>query len=165
MPIRMTRLHFAATGSAALLAALLILTGNGLDVVRAHEVKFSAGVPGDAKKPSRTIEIVMREEYGLQIFEPNRIEVKHGEQIRFVLRNEGNNDHEFMLATTKENLAHAKVMAKHPDREHSDPNGITLKPGNAGEILWRFTRRGTFEYACLFPGHREDGMFGAVVVK
>jgi uncharacterized cupredoxin-like copper-binding protein len=131
----------------------------------AHDVKFSAGEPGDPKKPSRTIEVAMREEYGLQIFEPKRIEVKRGEQIRFVLRNEGKNDHEFMLATTKENLKHADVMRKHPNMEHDDPNGITLKPGKSGALIWRFTKRGTFEYACLFPGHREDGMYGTVVVK
>jgi uncharacterized cupredoxin-like copper-binding protein len=131
----------------------------------AHEVSFSAGVPGDPSKPFRTIEIAMREEYGLQIFEPKRIEVKRGEQIRFVLRNEGTHDHEFMLATTKENLQHAKEMRKNPDMEHDDPNGTTVKPGQSGAIVWRFTKRGTFEYACLFPGHREDGMFGTVVVK
>lgn len=131
----------------------------------AHGIEFSAGEPGDPKKPSRTIEIAMREEYGLQIFEPKRIEVKRGEQIRFVLRNEGENDHEFMLATTKENLKHADVMRKHPNMEHDDPNGITVEPGKTGELFWRFTKRGTFEYACLFPGHREDGMYGSVVVK
>jgi uncharacterized cupredoxin-like copper-binding protein len=144
-------------------AAVLLAAFGGAAV--AHGLKFSAGAPGDPKKPSRTIEIAMREEYGLQIFEPKRIVVKRGEQIRFVLRNEGENDHEFMLATTKENLKHAEVMRKHPNMEHDDPNGITVKPGKRGEIIWRFTRRGTFEYACLFPGHREDGMYGIVVVK
>ena len=131
----------------------------------AHGQKFAAGEPGDPKKPYRTVEIAMREEYGLQIFEPKRVEVRRNEQIRFVLHNEGKNDHEFMLATTKENLAHAKVMRKHPNMEHDDPNGITVKPGKTGSLLWKFTKRGTFEYACLFPGHREDGMHGSVVVK
>jgi uncharacterized cupredoxin-like copper-binding protein len=147
------------------LATVLVATGWSAPAM-SHDAKtYAAGTPGDPKKPSRTIEIAMREEYGLQIFEPKRIEVKRGEQIRFVLRNEGKNDHEFMLATTKENLKHAEVMRKHPNMEHDDPNGITLKPGKNGELLWRFTKRGTFEYACLFPGHREDGMHGTVVVK
>jgi len=95
-----------------------------------------------AKLDNGGIEIAMREEYGLQIFEPKRIEVKRGEQIRFVLRNEGENDHEFMLATTKENLAHAEVMRKHPNMEHDDPNGKRLKPKGKSEILWRFTKVG-----------------------
>ena len=34
-----------------------------------------------------------------------------------------------------------------------------------GEILWRFTKAGSFDFSCLIPGHREAGMHGAVVVK
>jgi len=33
------------------------------------------------------------------------------------------------------------------------------------EILWKFTKAGTFEFVCLIPGHREAGMVGKVVVK
>ena len=32
--------------------------------------------------------------------QPARIEVKRGEQVRFVIRNIGADDHEFLLATT-----------------------------------------------------------------
>jgi len=32
-------------------------------------------------------------------------------------------------------------------------------------LRWQFTLAGTFEYACLIPGHREAGMVGTVVVK
>ena len=35
----------------------------------------------------------------------------------------------------------------------------------AGGILWKFTKRGAFEYACLIPGHFEAGMHGEVIVK
>ena len=57
---------------------------------------FSAGEPGDPKKPARTIEIALSE----MSYEPSNINVKRGEQIRFVLRNVGKEDHEFLLATT-----------------------------------------------------------------
>jgi uncharacterized cupredoxin-like copper-binding protein len=77
---------------------------------------FSAGEPGDPKKPARTIEILLNE----MDYAPARIEVKRGEQIRFVLRNVGKEDHEFLLATTKENLAHAVEMKKHPHMEHDE---------------------------------------------
>jgi len=129
-----------------------------------HET-FSAGEPGDRKKPARVVEVAMREEYGLQVFAPERVEVERGEQVRFVLRNEGKHDHEFILATREENLKHAAAMRKNPDMEHDDPNGIRLAPGKSGEILWKFSKRGTFEYSCLIPGHREDGMLGTIVVK
>ncbi len=63
------------------------------------------------------------------------------------------------------NRKHAALMKKYPHMEHADPNAITLAPLNGGEILWKFTKRGEFEIACLIPGHREAGMYGKVIVK
>jgi uncharacterized cupredoxin-like copper-binding protein len=126
---------------------------------------FSAGAPGDPKKPARVVQVTMRESDGKMLFVPDRIEVKRGEQIKFVLRNNGELDHEFVLATTEENLKHAEEMKKHPEMEHDDPNAKRLQPKKASEIVWRFTKPGTFEYGCLIPGHREAGMIGTVVVK
>jgi uncharacterized cupredoxin-like copper-binding protein len=126
----------------------------------AHE-SYSAGEPGNPKKPSRTIEVEMSE----MEFTPTRIEVKRGEQIRFVIRNLGSEDHEFLLATKEENLKHAEVMKKNPRMEHDDPNGVRLAPKKSAEIIWKFTKAGTFEYSCLIPDHREYGMIGQVTVK
>jgi len=126
-----------------------------------HDDSYSAGQPGDPGKPTREIDIEMREMEYL----PYRIDVKRGEQIRFVIKNTGTQSHEFLLATTVENLKHAAVMRKNPDMEHDDPNGIRLAPQKSGEILWKFTKPGTFEYSCLIPDHREYGMIGKVIVK
>ena len=133
----------------------------------AHENNghFSAGESGDPKKPARIIKVVMREDGKKLAFEPTRITVRKGEQIRFVLENAGIDDHEFVLATVKENRKHAELMKKFPDMEHDDPNAMRLAPAAHGEILWKFTKAGTFEFACLIPGHREAGMLGKVVVK
>jgi uncharacterized cupredoxin-like copper-binding protein len=126
---------------------------------------FSAGEPGDPKKPARTIKVVMRGEAKKMAFEPARITVRKGEQIRFVLENTDIDDHEFVLATVEENRKHAELMKKFPDMEHDDPNAKRLAPAAHGEILWKFTKPGAFEFACLIPGHREAGMLGKVVVK
>ena len=37
--------------------------------------------------------------------------------------------------------------------------------GDDGEILWRFTNTGSFEFACLIPGHYEMGMHGPLTVN
>lgn len=133
--------------------------------VRAHEhgqhASYSAGEPGDPAQPARTIEIAMSE----MEYEPSRIEVKRGEQIRFLLRNVGTEDHEFLLATTKENLKHAAVMKKHPHMEHDEPNGVRVAPKTMAEVLWKFTKPGTFEFSCLISNHREYGMTGHVTVS
>ncbi|MBI5318292.1 cupredoxin family protein [Bradyrhizobium sp.] len=127
----------------------------------ARRQSFSAGEPGDPRKPARTIEIVMSE----MAYEPWSIEVKRGEQIRFIIRNAGTEDHEFLLATTRENLAHAQMMKKHRHMRHDEPNAVTLSPKKSAELLWKFTKAGTFEYSCLIPDHREYGMTGRVTVK
>jgi uncharacterized cupredoxin-like copper-binding protein len=127
---------------------------------------FAAGAPGDPKKPARTVEVVMTEtEDGRMLYVPDRVEAKRGEQIRFVLRNAGKVDHEFMLDSVANNAKHKIEMQKNPDMEHDDPNGKRLAPGGAGEILWRFSKAGSFEFACLIPGHYESGMHGKAVVK
>ena len=102
----------------------------------------------------------MKEGDGKMEYVPNRVEVKRNEQIRFVLKNAGELAHEFVLASTADNLKHAALMQKYPDMEHDDPNGKTLQPKANSEILWRFTKRGEFEFGCLIPGHREAGMTG-----
>lgn len=147
--------------------ALITIAVLPLTFALAHEdhESFSAGEPGDPKKPARIVQVTMTETDGKMAFIPASIEVKKGEQIKFVLRNNGGMDHEFILATTEENLKHAEVMKKNPDMEHDDPNGKRLAPKKSDEIVWKFNKAGTFEYACLIPGHRESGMRGEVVVK
>lgn len=130
-----------------------------------HDETYSAGEPGEAKKPARIVQVTMGESDGKMTFTPDKVAVRKDEQIKFVLRNNGELDHEFILATTADNLKHAEAMRKNPDMEHDDPNGTRLAPKKTGEIVWKFTKRGTFEYSCLIPGHREAGMIGTVVVE
>jgi uncharacterized cupredoxin-like copper-binding protein len=151
------------TSSAAILATEVAMP----IPASAHEDhgRFSAGQPGDPKKPARVVKVRMFEGSGKMGFEPARIELRKGEQVRFVLQNDGEEDHEFVLATVIENRKHAEVMKKNPDMEHDDPNAKRLQPHGNGQLVWRFTRRGEFEFACLIPGHYEKGMFGKIIVK
>ncbi len=130
-----------------------------------HPEEKAYGQPADPKKPARIIQIVMRESDGKMLFLPDRIKIRKGEKIRFQLRNIGQQDHEIVLATLAENIEHMKEMAKNPDMEHDDPNAKRLKPKGTGEIVWHFTKVGTFDFSCLIPGHRESGMFGTIVVE
>ena len=147
-------------------AAAAILTVAMAAPILAHDAAhFSAGVPGDPKKPAQTMLITMREGDGKMMFFPNRIVIRRGEQVRFILTNVGQLEHEFVLATTAENVKHADEMKMNPDMEHDDPNAKRVKPKQKAEIVWRFTKTGEFEYGCLIPGHREAGMIGKIVVK
>ena len=131
----------------------------------AHDEETAYGMPGNPKKKSRIVRVLMKEGEGTMSFEPDIVNVKKGEQIRFKIKNVGHLDHELVIATLEENLKHAKEMEKYPDMEHVDPNAKRLKPSASGEILWRFTKAGEFDMSCLIPGHREAGMTGKVIVK
>lgn len=134
-------------------------------VAAAHEGDhFSAGVPGNPKKPARMVTVVMSDDNGMK-FTPDHLDVKKGEQVHFIIQNKGALKHEFMLASVADNDKHAKLMQKYPDMEHDDPNAKSVDPGKSADILWRFSKAGTFEFACLIPGHREAGMHGIVSVK
>ncbi|MEP9356144.1 cupredoxin family protein [Xanthobacter sp. KR7-65] len=149
----------------AALAALTLSTAALADAGHSHGDDRAYGEPGDPKKPARTIQITMRESDGKMVFIPNKIDIRKGEQVKFAIRNNGELDHEIVLATLDENLKHAVEMAKNPDMEHDDPNAKRLAPKKTGEIVWKFTKAGEFDFSCLIPGHREAGMFGKIVVK
>ena len=157
--------HRTSSFAACLLFAATLAAGFA-SATLAHEGDyFSAGEPGDAKTPARIVQVVMREADGKMQFIPDKVEVKRGEQIRFLIRNNGELPHEFIVANTADNLKHAALMQKYPDMEHDDPNGKTLQPKATSEMTWRFTKAGTFEFSCLIPGHREAGMIGTITVK
>lgn len=120
------------------------------------------GQGGDAKKVSRTINVDMTD--GTRFF-PSVITVKRGETIRFQVRNTGKMKHEMVLGTEGELKEHYQMMLKMPEMKYTKPNAIALGAGETGEIIWRFTKRGTVPFACLLPGHYDAGMKGVVTVK
>ena len=155
----------------ALFTALLIATGaatahgdagHKAGTADKQEGHASAlGKPGDAKKVSRTVAITMSD--GMR-FSPASVAAKKGETIRFVLKNEGKLRHEMVLGTIEELKAHAALMVKFPQMEHADPNQASVEPGATGELIWQFTKAGSFDFACLQAGHYEAGMKGQVIV-
>lgn len=160
----------SATAVAASLGGAFYAIAHEDQANAAHEASeaakevFAAGEPGDPAKPYRTLDLKMQEMSGAMAYSPAKIDVKIGEQVKFVLTNTGELDHEFMLDSIEHNAKHKIAMEKNPEMEHDDANGKRLQSNKTAEILWKFTKPGTFEYACLIPGHYEAGMHGVVVV-
>ncbi len=128
--------------------------------------ELAVGMPGSIDNVTRTVEIIMKEtDDGDMIFEPAALDIKEGETIRFEIKNTGELDHEFVLDDVAAIMEHKAVMDKFPEMEHDDPNSARLAPGEEGEVIWSFTNTGSFEFACLIPGHYESGMRGDVVVE
>jgi len=125
-----------------------------------HHVQF--GKPGDPTKVGRSVRVEMSD---AMRFVPNKIEVKKGETIRFVVTNSGQLPHEFVLGTAKMLREHAELMKRYPKMKHSEPHQLIVAPGTTGDLVWRFDRAGLIDFACLVPGHYEAGMRGRITVK
>jgi uncharacterized cupredoxin-like copper-binding protein len=125
-----------------------------------HEAAY--GKPGDPAKVSRTVAIDMSD---AMRYTPALITARKGETIRFVLTNSGKVKHEMVLGSSAELKEHAALMRKFPEMEHVDPNRLSVAPVKTGVLTWQFTRAGTFDFACLQPGHFEAGMRGKIVVR
>jgi uncharacterized cupredoxin-like copper-binding protein len=147
----------------------------------------SIGQPGNPQAIDRTIEVRM----GDIFFEPKGIEVKAGETVRFVLKNDGALLHEFNLGKAAAHAAHQKEMAamiqngalaptgahdmsdmghdmegmRMSGMVHDDPNSVLIEPGAREELIWTFAQATDFEFACNVPGHYQSGMVGKVRVR
>ena len=142
------------------------------------------GEPGDAQQVSRTIEIVMHDNY----FEPEQLSFAAGETVRLKVRNEGALVHEFNIGTTAMHEAHQgqmQMMVEHGviqgdhlnhermkmdmggghTMEHNHANSLLLEPGQEAELVWTFARSDSLEFACNVPGHYQAGMVGGIHVE
>jgi uncharacterized cupredoxin-like copper-binding protein len=120
------------------------------------------GIGAHPAQATRTIRIDMTD---AMRFTPEKISVREGETVRFVVSNRGRMLHEMVIGTPAELAKHAALMAKFPDMEHDAPYMAHVDPGQTGEIVWRFNRAGDFEFACLIAGHYEAGMRGTIHVQ
>lgn len=146
------------------------------------------GEPGKAAKSTRVVQVKLVD----NAYEPESIQVKPGETVKFVLSNEGQLLHEFNIGTAEMHAAHQKEMAMMMEHgmltptgvnknmngmdhskagmgkagmgemKHDDPNSVLVGPGQTKELTWKFSKDITLEFACNIPGHYESGMVGKV---
>jgi len=120
------------------------------------------GIGGKKNEVNRTIEIRMGDDMK---FKPEKIDINMGETIRFEIKNSGKLMHEMVIGTKPVLDKHAEMMIKHPNMEHDEPYMAHVSPGKTGEIIWKFNRAGSFDFACLIAGHYQAGMIGKIEVK
>ncbi|WP_412557815.1 plastocyanin/azurin family copper-binding protein [Thalassospira sp. MIT1370] len=139
------------------------------------------GAPGDISDVRRTIRITMEDNF----YDKEKIVVRGGETVRFLIENKGEFVHEFNIGTAAMHADHQKemmMMMEHGALEvdkinmdmmemdmgngetmkHNDPNSVLLEPGDSAEVIWTFPKDAELEFACNVPGHYESGMVGKV---
>jgi uncharacterized cupredoxin-like copper-binding protein len=97
-------------------------------------------------------------------FSPATWEAQVGEPIRIILVNKGKVDHELVIGSEKEIMAHAKEMANPNTKGHHHTNEVSAKPGQQTDLVWTFKDPGKYAMACFEPGHYEAGMKGVINV-
>lgn len=123
--------------------------------------EYTTGEPGMAAEVTRTIEIAMNDQMR---FVPDSFSVRAGETIKFNLTNDGAVPHEMVIGDAEYLVEHSEMMKKFPGMEHEEPNMLKLEAAKSGELIWKFTKTGKIDFACLQPGHYDAGMKGLVTV-
>lgn len=90
---------------------LMLALGLSLSLPALAAKSYDFGQPGEAAKADRTVEIKLGDMY----FEPESLEVKAGETVRFVVKNEGNLLHEFNLGRAAMHAEHQQHMQQMVD--------------------------------------------------
>jgi len=112
----------------------------------------------------RTIEVRARDEFA---FEPPEVDVRAGETVRFVVTNEGEQPHEFVLgdeAVQQEHEGQMDGSMDHGAMDMGDMPALELAPGETEEATVTFREPGEVRFGCHVPGHYDAGMVGTVVV-
>jgi uncharacterized cupredoxin-like copper-binding protein len=158
---KLSRLFMAAALAAATTPPLAH-EGHGETRQKAAATKEHPwGRAGDPRKAVRTIAVDMADNMR---FTPDKLTVRQGDTVKFVVANSGKTLHEMVIGTEEELRRHADLMKKHPGMEHDEPYMVHVQPGKKQEIAWVFTKPGAFMYGCLIPGHWDAGMKGSIVV-
>ena len=125
-------------------------------------------VPIESTGGTRTIEIIARDIE----FSVSEIDVKQGETVRFIIRNEGELDHDFTIGDADTQAAHRTQMQEMMSgmvdghsHMHSAENAVMIAPGETAELLWTFGEDMNVEFGCNIPGHFESGMAGKFDVQ
>src|SRR3546814_13163579 len=115
MPVQISNSLLSAVATAALSVAGPVLAagshsgghaGEQAGSGHGHAATLAFGEPGKASGASRTVEIVMGDNY----FEPEGLEIRAGETVRFVVKHEGEFLHGFNLGTDALHAEHPEEM-------------------------------------------------------
>ena len=154
------------TALALILGACGGSSGDDADQAQQGDNAAAQGeVPGsEADASEADTEIVVTATDDLK-FDPETIEVKAGEVVTFVVRNEGSNVHEFVLGDAAYQEMHEKEVEEMAGHEMAEmANAVTVEPGETKELTWKFTEPASLQFACHEPGHYEGGMVGTIDV-
>lgn len=117
---------------------------------------------GAGEPPSRTIRVIMRDDF---TYDPANLQVKEGERIEFVVVNEGGNRHELLIGDSSKQQEYEQDMRRGGHERHGDKvTGVNVEPGAEKSFVFTVPKaKGNLLFGCHEPGHYEAGMRGELV--
>jgi uncharacterized cupredoxin-like copper-binding protein len=88
-------------------------------------------------------------------FQPSQVTVQAGQPVTITLVNKGSLEHDLHIEALGVKLPVGKTPKDHP----------LLAPSKSVTLTFTPTKKGTFEFVCTVPGHKEAGMKGVIVVR
>jgi uncharacterized cupredoxin-like copper-binding protein len=101
-------------------------------------------------------------------WDPASVTVQAGETVTFVVTNDGQSQHEFVLGPEHVQEAHEEAAAggmEHGEAGDEAMAVLELAPGETKEATVTFDEPGEILYGCHEPGHYDGGMVGTVTVE
>jgi uncharacterized cupredoxin-like copper-binding protein len=134
-------------------AVALVVTAGG------YGVSAMAGADGVEPLGPGVVTVTLDIEHSS--FGIDRLDVRRGTIVRFVVRNHDPIDHELVVGDAAVHARHAQGTERvHPPV----PGEVSVAPGDTGLTYYDFDTVGTFEFICHLPRHAEYGMVGTVHV-
>ena len=108
---------------------------------------LTGGVSSRAAPKPQPVQIVAGSTENEFVFTPKEVAVLAGQPVTVTVINKGKVEHDFHIEALGVKL-------------HS-----LVPPGKSASLAFTPTKKGSFEFFCLVPGHKEVGMKGVIIVK
>ncbi len=98
-------------------------------------------------------------------FSPDRLEIPAGQTVMLRMRNMDDMEHDFQVDGLRAEMMDDMKMAGGHGGMSSGMVGLHTKKGKTASMILRAGQRGTYEFYCTIPGHKELGMKGTLFVN
>ena len=99
-------------------------------------------------------------------FTPAELTVQEGDTVEFTFVNDGLVPHDASIGDSDAQADHEAEMASMGGMDHgTEPNAVTVEPGQTEVLSYTFNEAGTLEIGCHQPGHYAAGMKIQVAVQ
>jgi uncharacterized cupredoxin-like copper-binding protein len=116
--------------------------------------------------PDQTVPISVGNNFS---FTPNQVTVKQGDTIAFVITNDGQLPHEFVIGSEAVQQEHEEEMLageeESMDEMGDKPYAVDVPAGETVTLVYTFDEAGQLLYGCHVQGHYTAGMVGTITIE